>query len=52
MKVYTKLVVNVATSKNLRIKSTMFPHCNIYKCTWKSPYWKTHNKTDHILVDG
>jgi hypothetical protein len=24
-------LVNFATSKNLRVKSTMFPHCNIYK---------------------
>jgi hypothetical protein len=25
-------VVNFATSKNLTVKSTMFPHCNIHKC--------------------
>jgi hypothetical protein len=25
------IVVNFATSKNLRVKSTMFPHCNIHK---------------------
>jgi hypothetical protein len=24
-------VVNLATSKNLTVKSTMFPHCNIHK---------------------
>jgi hypothetical protein len=29
-------VVNFATSKNLRVKSTMFPHCNIHKYTWMS----------------
>jgi hypothetical protein len=26
-------VVNFATSKNLAVKSTMFPHCNIFKFT-------------------
>jgi hypothetical protein len=35
MKVYTKLVKFVI-SKNLRVKSTMFPHRNIYKYTWTS----------------
>jgi endonuclease/exonuclease/phosphatase family metal-dependent hydrolase len=44
-------VVNFATSKNLIVKSTMFPHHNIHKCTWTSPYWKTHNQIDHILID-
>jgi hypothetical protein len=27
-------VVNFATSKNLTVKSTMFPHRNIHKFTW------------------
>jgi hypothetical protein len=27
-------LVNFATSKNLRVKSTMFPNCNIHKYTW------------------
>jgi hypothetical protein len=44
-------VVNFATSKNLTVKSTMFPHRNIYKHTWTSPDGKTHNQTGHILVD-
>jgi hypothetical protein len=29
-------VVNFATSKNLALKSIMFPHRNIHKFTWKS----------------
>jgi hypothetical protein len=29
--------VNFATSKNLVVKSTMFPHQNIHKYTWTSP---------------
>jgi hypothetical protein len=45
-------LVNFATSKNLRVKSTMFPHCNIYKYTWTSPDRKTHNQIDHILIEG
>jgi hypothetical protein len=44
-------LVNFATSKNLRVKSTMLPHHNIYKYIWTSPGGKTHNQTDHILVD-
>jgi hypothetical protein len=35
-------VVNFATSKNLVVKSTMFPHRSIYKYTWTSPDGKTH----------
>jgi exonuclease III len=34
-------VVNFATSKNLIVKSTMFPHRNINKFTWTSPDGKT-----------
>jgi hypothetical protein len=44
-------VVNFDTSKNLTVKSTMFPHCNIHKHTWISPDRKTHNQIDHILTD-
>jgi hypothetical protein len=44
-------LVNFATSKNLRVKSTMFPYRNIYKYTWTYPDGKTHNQIGHILVD-
>jgi hypothetical protein len=44
-------LVNFATYRNLRVKSTMFPHHNIHKYTWMSPDGKTRNKIDHNLVD-
>jgi endonuclease/exonuclease/phosphatase family metal-dependent hydrolase len=44
-------LVYIVTSKNLRVKSTMFPYHNIHKYTWTSPDGKTHNQIDHILVD-
>jgi len=43
-------IVNSATSENL-VKSTMFPHRNIYKYTWTCPNRKTHNQIDHIVID-
>jgi hypothetical protein len=58
-------VVNFATSKNLTVKSTMFPHHNMHKFTHTSPDGKSHNMiglfdvqslgagdcdTDHYLV--
>ena len=33
--------VNFATSKNLVVKSTMFPHRNFHKYTWTSPDGQT-----------
>jgi hypothetical protein len=44
-------VVNFATSRNLTVKSTVFPHRNIRKFTWTSPDGKTHNKIHHIFID-
>jgi hypothetical protein len=38
-------VVNFATSKNLVIKSTMFPHHSIHKYTWTSIDGQTHNQS-------
>jgi hypothetical protein len=43
-------VVNFATSKNLVVKSTIFPHCSTHKYAWTSPDGKTHNQIDHILI--
>jgi hypothetical protein len=44
--------VNFITSKNLIVKSTMFPHRNIHSYTWTSSEWNTHNQIDHILIDS
>ena len=44
-------IVNFATSKNLVVKITMFPHLNIHKDTWTSAGGKTHNQIDHKLID-
>jgi len=44
-------IVNFAISKNL-VNSTMFTYRDIHKYIWTSPDGKTHNQTDHILIDG
>jgi hypothetical protein len=44
-------LVNFATSKNLTVRSMMFPHCNIHKYTWMSVDGKIYNQIDHILED-
>jgi hypothetical protein len=43
-------VVNFATSRNLIVKSTTFPHCDSHKHTWTSD-GVTHNQIDHVLID-
>ena len=44
-------IIKFATSRNLVVKSTLFPHRNIHKYTWTSPDDKTHNQIDHVLID-
>jgi endonuclease/exonuclease/phosphatase family metal-dependent hydrolase len=44
-------VVNFATSKNLIVKNTTFPHYDIHKHTWTSADGVTHNQIDHVLID-
>jgi hypothetical protein len=48
---YGVRIVNLATSKNLVVKSTMFVHLNIHKCNWSSSDGKKHNQNDNILID-
>jgi hypothetical protein len=33
------------------VKSTIFPCRNIHNYSWTSPDGKTHNQTNHILID-
>jgi hypothetical protein len=44
-------IVNFDTSKNLVVKSTMFPHRNSRKRTWTLAGGKTYNQIYHILID-
>jgi hypothetical protein len=39
-------LVNFPLSKNFKVKSKMFPHCNIHKYNWTSPDGQTHNQID------
>ena len=43
--------VNFVTSKNLVVKSTVFPQRNIHKYTWTFPDGKSPKQIDHILID-
>jgi hypothetical protein len=45
------MIMDNATSKNLIVKRTMFPHCNIHKFTWTSPDGKPQKQIDHILIE-
>jgi len=38
---------NFATSKNMVVMSTTFPHCNIHKYTWTPP---NDIQNDHISI--
>jgi hypothetical protein len=44
-------VVNFATSKNLIVNSTTFPHRDIHKHTWTSADGVTYNQRNHVLTD-
>jgi endonuclease/exonuclease/phosphatase family metal-dependent hydrolase len=46
------IVVNFATSEDLTVKGTMFPHRNIHGVLWTSPNGRAHSQIDHILMDG
>jgi len=45
-------LIELATGKGLKIKSTSFPHKEIHKGTWRSPDGRCINHIDHILVNA
>jgi hypothetical protein len=45
-------IINIVTSQNLVVKSTMLPHRKLHKYLWTSPDGKIHNQIYHILIDG
>jgi hypothetical protein len=45
-------IVNFATSENLVVKRTMFPHRKIHKITWNSSEGNTQNQIDDIFIEG
>jgi hypothetical protein len=44
-------IVKFYTSKNLVVKSRMFPNRNIHTYTWTHPEGKTNNQIDLMLTD-
>jgi hypothetical protein len=44
-------IENFATTKNLVVQSTMFPHQNTHKYTRTSLDGKTNNQIDHIMIE-
>lgn len=45
-------LTDLATGRNLRVKSTMFPHKKIHKGTWMSPDGRHANQIEHVLVNA
>ena len=45
-------IAHFFTSKNLVVKCIMIPHQNICENTWTYLDGKTHNRIDHVLIDG
>lgn len=45
-------LIDLATGKGLVIKSTMFPHKNIHKGTWRSPDGSYTNQIYHVLINS
>jgi len=44
-------LVDFAAAKNMVVSSTCFPHKEIHKQTWRSPYGKNNTQIDRILID-
>jgi endonuclease/exonuclease/phosphatase family metal-dependent hydrolase len=44
-------LINFSASRGMVIGSTLFPHKEVHKGTWKAPDRQTINQIDHILID-
>ncbi|PNF23327.1 hypothetical protein B7P43_G15831, partial [Cryptotermes secundus] len=44
-------LINVASSRNMVVGSTVFNHKDIHKRTWKCPDGNVFNQIDHILIN-
>ena len=44
-------LIEFAKDRSMHIKSTMFPHKDIYKQIWVSPDGQTINQIDHVLIE-
>uniref|UniRef100_A0A2S2R622 Craniofacial development protein 2 n=1 Tax=Sipha flava TaxID=143950 RepID=A0A2S2R622_9HEMI len=44
-------LITFVTARNMVVSSIKFPHKNIHKKTWISPYGRIRNQIDHIIVD-
>jgi len=47
-----KRLIHLAASRNMVIGTTLFPHKDIYKITWRSPDVHHFCQIDHLLIDS
>lgn len=45
-------LIDLATGNGFVVKSTMFPHKNIHKVSWRSPNGRYTNQIDYVLVNS
>jgi endonuclease/exonuclease/phosphatase family metal-dependent hydrolase len=47
-----KRLIHLAASRNMVIGTTLFPHKDINKITWRSPDVHHFSQIDHLLIDS
>jgi hypothetical protein len=45
-------VVNFVISRGFTVRGVVFIHRGIHRYAWESPNGRTHNRMDHVLIDG
>jgi len=45
-------LIHFAASRNMVIGTTLFPHKDIHKITWRSPDVHHFSQIDHLLIDS